>query len=392
MKLFIITSRVPYPLDKGDKLRAYHQIAYLAKHHEVLLCCLDDKHIAQQHIEELQKICNVKIFKLPKWIIAINLFLALFSDKPYQVHYFFNALVKNKISKLIHEFKPEHIYCQLVRCAEYVKDIHEIPKTLDYMDAFSKGMERRIQLSNPLLKPFVKAEFKRLLKYENLIFDYFEFKTIISEQDRELIYHKDRHQIEIVKNGVDMHYFSTSENTSKIYDIAFVGNLNYPPNIYAAEFLVNTILPLLPHSTTLIIAGANPNKKILALQSQQVTIKPWVDDIRTIYNSSKIFVAPMFIGTGLQNKLLEAMAMQLPCVTTTLANNALKATPQKDILLANNANEYSQHILELLNNPSLYKSVSENGYQFVKNNYSWEAQNENLLHIFEKKRTKTSIN
>jgi polysaccharide biosynthesis protein PslH len=392
MKLFIITSRVPYPLDKGDKLRAYHQIKYLAQHHEIMLCCLDEQNVQQKHIDELKKMCTITVLKLPKWIILCNLFLALFSDKPYQIHYFFNPFVKKKVRALIHHFKPDHIYCQLIRSAEYVKDIHEIPKTLDYMDTFSKGMERRIALSYPLLKPLVKQEYKRLLKYENLIFDYFENKTIISEQDRELIYHKDRNQIHIIKNGVDMDYFTPSQNTEKTYHLAFVGNLNYPPNIFAAEYLAREVMPLLPPSIKLIIAGANPSKKIMALQSQQVTIKPWVDDIRTIYNSSKIFVAPMFIGTGLQNKLLEAMAMQLPCITTTLANNALKAEPNKEILIANSAKECATNIVSLLENNTLQHSISQAGFNFVKNNYSWHAQNLLLNNIFDKKAKQTGIN
>jgi sugar transferase (PEP-CTERM/EpsH1 system associated) len=385
MKLFIITSRVPYPLDKGDKLRAYHQLKFLAQHHEVMLCCLDEQHVQQKYIDELKKMCKVTVFKLPRWVILCNLFLALFSDKPYQIHYFFNPFVKKKVRELIQQFKPDHIYCQLIRSAEYVKDIHEIPKTLDYMDTFSKGMERRIALSHGFLKPLVKAEYKRLLKYENLIFDYFENKTIISEQDRELIYHKDRNRIHIIKNGVDMDYFTPSHTTEKIYHLAFVGNLNYPPNIFAAEYLVNEVMPLLPPSIKLIIAGANPSKKIMALQSTNIAVSSWVEDIRSIYNSATIFVAPMFIGTGLQNKLLEAMAMKLPCITTSLANNALKAEPNKEILIANTAKECATSILSLLENKTLQNIISQAGFEFIKHNYSWQAQNELLNNIFDKK-------
>lgn len=384
MKLFFITSRVPYPLDKGDKLRAYHQLKYLSKKHDVLLCCLTDKNIDLDSVKHLEEFCSVKIFKLSKLSIFLNLIVSFFSSKPYQVHYFYNPFIKRKIHNLINDFNPNHIYAQLIRTTEYVKELYHIPKTLDYMDSLSKGMERRINESNLFLRPFVINEHKRLLSYENIILDYFDNATIISYQDRDTIYRKDREKINIIKNGVDTEYFSPIRK-EEIYDIAFVGNMNYPPNINAVEFLVNSILPLLPKNTNLVIAGATPHNKVKALKSKNVQIIGWVDDIREIYAQSKIFVAPMQIGTGLQNKLLEAMAMEIACVTTDLANNALGAEPVKEILIGNSAKDISSQILSLLNNEKLQSSLSNSGRKFVQKNYSWDTQNEELNQILAKK-------
>lgn len=389
MRLLVITSRFPYPLDKGDKLRAYHQIKYLAKNHEVLLCCLTDKPINHQHIKHLETFCKVKVFTLSKWNIILNLLLGVFTKKPFQVHYFYDTSIKKKIHKEIEWFKPQHIYCQLIRTTEYVKDLFEIPKTLDYMDAFSKGMERRFNHANSFSKPFIKAELTRLLYYENIIFDYFDNHTIISQQDRDSLYMKEKEKISIVKNGVDTDYFSPS-STEKKYDVCFVGNLNYPPNIKAAEFLANDVLPLLSKNIRLIISGANPHQKVKSLASENVKIQGWTDDIREVYNSSKLFVAPMFIGTGLQNKLLEAMAMQLPCVTTSLANNALNAEPNKEILIGNNPQEIANQIKQLLENNGFSNEVAKNGQQFVLKHYSWETQNEKLNEILMHKTLKHS--
>jgi polysaccharide biosynthesis protein PslH len=174
MKIAVVVSRVPYPLEKGDKLRAYYQIKHLATKHQVFLFCLSDVTVDTESVDHLKSFCSeVHVYKLQKWKIIFRLILGLFNKLPFQVNYFFDRIINKKIRKQIQRITPDHIYCQLIRMSEYVKDLHGIDKTLDYMDVFSKGMERRIEKSGFILRPFVRAEHKRLLLYENHTFDYF---------------------------------------------------------------------------------------------------------------------------------------------------------------------------------------------------------------------------
>lgn len=374
MKLFVMLSRVPWPLEKGDKLRAYHQVSELSKKHEVTLCCLSDSPVHPDAMNELTAIAHrVEIFQLSKPGIWFNLLMGLFSNKPYQVKYFYQNRVKKKVDALIDEVKPDHIYCQLVRASEYVKEQHNIPKTIDYMDTFSKGMERRIASSSFLKKPFVRSEHKRLLAYENLVFEYFKHKTIISEQDRNLIYHPDRDQIKVVPNGVDTTFFSPMP-MEKDYDVVFIGNMNYVPNITAAVFLAREIVPLLKSKMggiKVLISGATPAPAVTALASDHITISGWVEDIRESYARSRVFIAPMHIGTGLQNKLLEAMAMEIPSVTSPLANNALGGEDGTHLLLANTPEAYAEHILQLLEQPEKAAVLAKKGREFVDSRFDW---------------------
>ncbi|PHQ78375.1 MAG: glycosyltransferase, partial [Thalassobium sp.] len=350
MKIFAILSRVPYPLDKGDKLRAYHQLIRLSKEHDVHVVCLDDNKTSQAHIDTLSKDLNVTVIRTSRLGAGIRLFMGLFGSKPYQVNYFYRPGAHRKVKAMIAQIKPDHIYCQLIRVAEYVKHEHSIPKTLDYMDAFSKGMERRVKEAKFPYKMFYRSEAKRLLAYENLIFEYFEHKTIISTQDRDLIYHNERKQIEVVPNGVDFDFFKPIEKEKK-HEVVFTGNMNYAPNVDSAVFLVKMILPLVHKqipNAHFLIAGANPAPNVQELASKDVTVTGWVDDIRDSYASSKVMVAAMNIGTGLQNKLLEAMAMGIPCVTSALANNALAGTHNYNILIADGEQAFADHIVALL--------------------------------------------
>ena len=136
-----------------------------------------------------------------------------------------------------------------------------------------------------------------------------------------------------------------------------------------------------------MLAGARPSTQVRQLAEDRITVTGWVDDMRDCYAKSTLFVAPMMIGTGLQNKLLEAMAMQLPCVTTTLANNALKAEATTEIILAETALEFAEAIIHLLQNPERAREIALNGHQFIQNHYSWEAQTKPLLTLLEEVRT-----
>jgi len=389
MKLLVILSRVPYPLEKGDKLRAYYQIKELSKHHEVFLCCLSDEKIHPDAPSKLSEIAkSVHIIELNKWKIYFNVLLEFLGRKPFQVAYFYQRSAHQKVKSIILEFKPNHIYCQLIRTAEYAKDEHGVPKTLDYQDAFSKGMDRRAAQSFGLKRWFFKAEAKRLLRYENIVFEYFDFKSIISKQDRDLIYHEKRKEIEIIPNGVDFDFFQPKLSVKK-FDICFVGNMSYAPNINSTIFLVKEVLPLLLKENPkiqLLISGANPVDEILKLSGNNVTVRAWVDDIRNSYAESKIFVAPMFLGTGLQNKLLEAMAMKIPCVTSKLANNALGATAGEHLIIAKAPEEYAKAINDLLNNPEKAALIAESALKFVEANFSWQKSTHLLEQLMAGKR------
>ncbi len=374
-KIFILLSRVPYPLEKGDKLRAFYQIREMSKNHDIILCALSDRPIPPEAYEFLKPYTkSLHFFRLSPTGIFFRLIRNFFSDKPYQVAYFFSKRVNRKIQELIRIHKPDHLFFQLIRTAEYANGL-PADKTLDYQDVFSKGLQRRLNISAWYLKPLLRQEYQRVLDYEEKAFERFEKKVIISDPDRDLIPHEQRNSIEIIPNGVDTDFFFPMEK-EKIYDVVFTGNMGYPPNVNGARYLVQEIMPHVwkqNPEVTVVLAGANPAPGVKSLQSRRVTITGWVDDIREFYAGSKIFVAPMRIGTGLQNKVLEAMAMQLPCITSSLANQALKAIPQKEILIGETPEEYARQILYLLNNPRQRAELAEKGHQFVLRNFHWSS-------------------
>lgn len=373
-KLVVMLSRFPFPLEKGDKLRAFYQIQELSNNFEITLIAISDKKVGASELKILKNYCSaIHVIRITKWTIVVNLCISLFLNKPLQVGYFYSFKGHLKIKQLLKEIQPNHIYCQLIRSTEYIKNYHACPKTLDYMDALSKGIERRISKSPWYSKWIFKTEAKRLKQYERAIFDYFEHKTIISEQDREHIFHPQKKQIEIISNGIDQRFFEILP-VPKVYDLVFIGNLSYAPNIEAVEFISNEILKT-NKELSCLISGASPHPIVqrICRTNKQITLQGWTEDIRTAYCQGRIFLAPMMIGTGMQNKLLEAMALGIPCITTDLANNAIKAINGESILVANTKSEFIFAIEQLFNDENLYQQVAKEGRLFVQKNYSWKT-------------------
>lgn len=377
MKIFVLLPRIPWPLEKGDKLRAYNQIKQLSKNNEIVLCALNtDKKVSKEKaVEALKPYCSsIHFLDIGKVSILFNLFLALFKGIPMQCGYFYNKKIHKTIKALIEKHKPDMLFGQLLRVAEYIR--HEkTKKTIDYQDVFSMGMKRRYDIAPFYSKCFFKMEYQRLRRYEREIFDDFDVKTIISIPDRIHIDHPDKEKILIVPNGVDHEYY-TPQDQEKKYDIVFSGNMAYPPNINAVEYLANQILPIvwdkLP-DVKLYVAGATPDPRVKKTASDRIIISGWIDDMRDAYAQSRIFIAPMRIGTGLQNKLLEAMSMRLPCITTSLANNSLHAEDGKEILVGDNEQELANHIITLLTDKERAEALAQNGYDFVHRIYDWES-------------------
>ena len=385
MKLLVVLSRIPFPLEKGDKLRAYYQIKELSKQHDIYLVALYSRSVPSEAMRELTPYCReVHFLKQHPVRSVVNMAGSLFLGLPLQCGYFYSHRNHKRIDKIIQEVQPDRIYCQLFRMAEYVRHCR-IPKVLDYQDAFSMGMERRAQKAFPLFRPIMRMEGRRIAHYETDIFDDFEHKTMITALDRDCIQHPMKEDIVVIPNGVDFAKYS-HEEVEKNHDLIFSGNMNYPPNVDAAVYLAKEILPELQKrhpQVRLMLAGADPAKKVRALQSDSVTVTGWVPSMTDCYAQSRIFIAPMRLGTGLQNKLLEAMSMRLPCVTSPLAGKPLAPAAEKGaIATCNTTLQYVDTLDRLLSDNTYYQELAQHGHDFVHEHYDWTNATKILNNLF----------
>lgn len=377
MRIVFVTSRFPYPVEKGDKLRAFHQIRLLSRHHEIHLVAVSHHKISAEDLKAMSSYCSsIKVFRIRRWLVPFQLALGWLEGLPLQVSYFLDRSIKRQVQYHIIHLDPDHIVCQLIRASPYVRSL-PFPKTLDYMDVFSEGMLQLAKKYHPFGFVF-RWEAKRLAAYERTIYKDFDKHTIISKQDRDRLRLATHDQIKVIPNGVDDQFAPRPMGNPPTHDLVFVGNLGYGPNTAAAQYLVKRLLPELARrglKITLLLAGARPGRKIRQLKNYEgVSIRGWVEDIRDAYADGRIFVAPMFSGLGLQNKILEAMSMGLPCVTTTMVNNAIGAELGKEILVSDSLEGLADHIQRLMADSKEYNRLSEAARAFVMANYQWEDQ------------------
>ncbi len=395
MKLLIITPRFPFPIEKGDKLRVYNQIKFLSKHHQITLIALSDQPVEAEDKSELEKYCDqIYIQYLSNSQIFWQVLRGFLSGLPLQVSYFFNRRLKEKIHALILHENPDHIYCQLIRVAEYVRHL-PYPKSIDFMDCFSLSTKRRALKSKWFAKWFFQWETKKVEQYERDVFFDFDHHFIISEHDKGAFSFHSKSLIHVVPNGLDHNLFQPIKEITPKFDLVFVGNMGYYPNVQAAIFLVKEILPLLPENVNLMIAGARPDRRVQKLASSRVTISGWLPDIREAYQSGKLFVAPLFEGAGLQNKVLEAMALEVPCIISPVVNNALQAIAGNHVLLGHDAQSFADQINLLLGDQPHRLRLAEKSKEFVYNQYNWNLFNARIHKViiseydaFNRKRTK----
>ena len=353
MKILVVLPRFPYPLENGDKLRAYYQIKELSKHNEVYLYCVSHTKVLPEHIDAVKPYCKeICLVRSPRLVNYKNVVRNYLHTKSLQMGYWDSIKSRKAYKAFEKKVNPDVLYSQMVRTMPLVSRSSR-PKVMDFQDAMSMNCERRMEKSRGLWHYILHFEFKMLRSTEYNSFKIFDALTIISEPDSEAIPHRQNGDIHIIPNGVDFEYFAPMEREKK-YDILFCGNMSYEPNVHAAQFLAQEVMPLVwkeMPKATLLLAGASPKRAVRKLAGDRVTVSGYVDDIRESYASARIFAAPMQTGSGLQNKLLEAMAMQLPCVTTSIANASLYAEDGRQVLVGDTAQQFADHLVMLLRNP-----------------------------------------
>jgi sugar transferase (PEP-CTERM/EpsH1 system associated) len=398
VKILVLTSRFPYPLEKGDKLRIYYQIRELHRAgHEICLIALTEEPLKDVDYQKVKTFCSqIFTFSLSRFSIASHILSNILRGRelPFQVAYFYDSKVQKAINQIIETEKPDHIYCHLARMSPYIEDLN-LPKTLDFMDAFGAGTLRRAEISSLFLRPFWRFEARLMTNYEQKIASKFDFSTIISEQDKQrLPLTIESKEVYMIPNGVDVDFFDIADfqkgkNTiEKKYDICFVGNLGYYSNVEAIRFLVKKILPLVieqKRDIKILLAGARPTAEIERLDKGNIKVVGWLDDIREAYAESRILVAPLMHGIGQQNKILEAMSMNVPVITTSRVNKAIGAIAGKEILLADTERGFAEQILNLLQDADLQKNIEENGRDFVIKNYSWTHSMQIFINLLKSK-------
>lgn len=378
MKILFITPRLPYPPNRGDRVRVYNFAKALSRKHSLSLISLIQSRDEYKYRKNLQEIFDrVELTFLPSWKSGLNIAAHFFSALPFQVLYFTSRTMERKISKIVAREKLDLIYVFHLRAAQYVSEISGPYKVLDFTDAVSLLLQRLLPHAKIYLKPVYYREWLTTRRYEARIAKKFDENWLISEVDRKAIRElSPGAKICIVPNGVDLDYFVSSGAKTKAKNVLFVGYMGVE-SVDAVLYFYKEIFPFIQEefpSTKFYVVGANPPRKIIELdRDENVTVTGFAEDLRGYYDNAAVMVAPMRFVVGVQNKILEAMAMEVPVVTTHFGNEGIDARHGKEIFVADDPKEFAGYVIELLKNKKLRDEIGRNARNFVKDHFTWQT-------------------
>ncbi len=379
MRILFLTSRIPYPPHRGDKLKIWNLMKQLAQRHDIFLLTFIQSKEEERFIAPLKEVCrDVETVYLPLWRSLLNCLTALFGKEPFQVAYYRSPAMDHLLSQAIHRLQPEVLHTHLIRMAQYTATRKKPPRVLDMTDAVSLYLSRfRDAQSNPFKKWALGLELKRMQEYEPIIARY-DRALVCSQTDKEFLQRRGSGlKLELLRNGVDLDAFSINgETESDPYRIIFSGNMSYYPNIDGAKFLVREVFPLVKKSipqARLYIVGQNPPSQVTSLASADVTVTGFVPDIRSEYLKSAVAVSPIRFGAGTLNKVLEPSALGVPVVSTSIGWGGLGLEKDTEIFVADDAPGLADAIVRLLKDASLRRSIGQRAAQKVRSTLGWET-------------------
>jgi len=393
MNILFLTSRIPYPPNRGDKVRTFFLLKEFSKHHRVFLFSFIETNLEEKYYNSLKIYCS-KIFfaRQSKLQSLFKLSFAPFNNLPFQITYYNSMKYKSIIKEIALENRIDCVYTHLIRMAPFAKEL-DCYKILDYTDAISKEYSMSIPFrKNIISKMFFRVEAKRTEKYERDIINYFDEGWFISKEDIKTLNFSKESKVKLIANPVRLDYEKKDYNKRNV--ITFVGNLSVPHNITAVEYIHRQIMPELAKinkNVQFYVVGANSVGLARKMDNKNNTkVLGFVENLYDSLINSDLFIAPMFFCAGVQNKVLEAMSVGLPVITTQYISDSLHTKPGKEIIIANNKNEFVNSILTLLDDVELRKWIGKNGRKFVEDNFNREKISHEIekdLNMIEKAQT-----
>ncbi|GAC1342333.1 MAG: glycosyltransferase [Ktedonobacteraceae bacterium] len=378
MRILFVTPYVPSRI----RARSFNLIKSLSSVHDVSLVALLVEDYEQAIIKDVERYCtSVDLVPLPKWQAYANCLQALPTLTPFRVAYYRSPAFVERIKEVIHRQKIDVVHGELIKVVPALKMVmaqENTPILYDSVDCISWFLQQEAEVTrNPLKKAFVYSELQKMRRYERLELTDFDQLTISSASDRDLLGRLigQAQNIQVVSNCVDTDYFTPWAGLRAIDSLVYSAKLDYFPNTQAILHFCENTLPLVwkkRPQVRLIIVGSNPPQSVRALATdKRITVTGYVPDIRPYLGTASVALAPLLVAAGTQFKILEALAMGTPIVTTPRCSLALGTSDGVHLLVAEEPQAYVDAIVKLLDDPQLAQRLGATGRQFVAEHYSW---------------------
>ena len=376
MKILLLAHRLPYPLEGGQHLRLYHLARHLASRHEISLIAFGEAPYPEALTRLFREIHTLPVEPAPGPRRGLGRLRDAF-DPRQLVHR--SPAMARLVADVFRQIRPEAAWIGGWDMLVYADELGSARIVADPMD--EGCLEQCRNLAHARRPAAALRAVKDLLvnvRWEREYFRRADHCLFVSSVDarwaRRIV---PGLPVSVVENGVDAEFFRPLGAPEEAATLVFEGNQSFPPNVDAARYFADDILPLVRRSVPLarfVIVGRDPSPSTLALAGDHIVVTGRVEDVRPFLDRATVFVCPMRMGAGIKNKILQAWAMEKPVVATPTAIGGLQAKPGDNIVVAEGAKAFAEAVVSLLQNPTSRQHLGKRGRDNVLTYYSWEQQ------------------
>ena len=383
--LLYLAHRIPYPPNKGDKVRSFNEVKYLAQRYRVHLGAFIDDSADWEHVEALKQYCGETHFvSLNSKLARLKSARGLLTGEALTLPYYRDAGLDAWVKHMLASHSIRHVVIYSSPMAQYVRGISGVRRIADFVDVDSDKWRQYAPTKSWPLSWVYAREAEKLLAFERSVAAEFDATLLVAPHEAQLlrdIAPESAARIHHANNGVDADFFSPAHRFETPYTgnelpIVFTGAMDYWPNIDAVEWFADEIFPSVraqhPQAHFYVV-GARPSPRLQRLNAMDcVTVTGGVPDVRPYIAHAQLAVAPLRIARGIQNKVLEAMAMAKAIVVSPHAAAGIAADVEKEFVVAADAQAFAVQVNRLLT-ADLRHAIGEVGRARVLADYSWEA-------------------
>ncbi|WP_181180367.1 glycosyltransferase [Candidatus Thermokryptus mobilis] len=378
-------------------MRVFNLMVNLSSNNQIYLLTLirDKKELMYvKYIESLG--VKVEYVYLPIFCSVKNLLKNIFSKKPFQVAWFYSKKFGQKLQEITKNQDIDVIYYYTIRAAVYKDSVKnkKILQVIDLVDAISFYLSGfSSNLKNPIMKFLVGLEAKRVKSYENIASE-FDLAFVTTERDKIILERSSvKAKIEILSMGVSENFLNVFVKDSGFDKnrILFTGNIPYWPNYYAILYFIREIFPIILNkipSAKFYIVGQNPPRRLRKIKSDNIVVTGFVEDLASEYLKSAVLVAPIKFGSGISNKVIEALSLGVPVVCTSLIADGLPSELRKYLFVADNPKEFAELVIKVIEEPSIRINFVHEVRKRVIKAFDWKNIVNNFVKNIETEITK----
>ena len=391
--LLYLVHRLPYPPNKGDKVRSYHLLRHLLQRHRVFLGTFIDDPDDEQHLPTLKALCpDLHVERIQPRSAKIKSLTGLLSGEALSLAYYRSAGMQLWVqaTAAAHDLQASVVFSSAM--AQYAQPLlAQVPMLVDFVDVDSAKWTQYAPAHRWPLSMLYRREGRRLLAYEREVAAQSRRSYFVTPHETALFVSQApecRDKVQSLSNGVDSDFFAPDSQRPNPFPegeqaVVFTGAMDYWPNIDGVSWFVADMLPRLrvhwPRARFYIV-GRSPSAQVLALASEHVVVTGTVPDVRPYLQHAAAVVAPLRVARGIQNKILEAMAMRQAVVTVNSCADAIGASAHQGLLRAETAEAFVQALQPLLDTPSHAAELGAKAREFVEQHFSWQAHLSGIDH------------